>query len=80
MGFTPQQVNKMSMWQYYSVLYAYIEQNTPKGKEQLTEAELGELSDWLDADAESKPLYKTLVYLWDENGPVVDKEVTFTLD
>ncbi len=70
----------MSMWQYYAVLYAYIEQNTPKGKEQLSGTELDELSDWIDAGSAEMDTYKTLVYLWDENGPVVDREITFTID
>lgn len=80
MGFSPQQIDQMSMWQYYAVLFGFVEQNSPKSKEKLSDADIDELSDWLDAGIEKTKEYKTLIYLWDEQGPVVDREITFTLE
>lgn len=79
MGFSPQQVDQMSMWQFYAALNGHIELNTPKSKEKLSEDELDDLADWIEMGFSNSRQFTTPVYLWDENGPVLDKVVTFEL-
>lgn len=45
-GFTPQQVNEMSVWQFMSAVDGYAEANTPDDGA-LTNAEIDELWDWV---------------------------------
>lgn len=47
MGFTPQQVGEMSVWQYMAALDGYVAANTPEGERGLSKAEEDELADWL---------------------------------
>lgn len=68
------------MWQYYAALNGFIEQNTPKGKEKLSDSEIDELSDWLDSALDQIGELTTPVYTWGEYGPELDKVVTFTLE
>jgi hypothetical protein len=46
MGFTPQQVNEMSMWQFMAAVDGYVEANTADDRS-LTTKEIDELWDWL---------------------------------
>ncbi len=46
MGFTPQQVNLMSMWQFMAAVDGYVEANTADDGS-LTTKEIDELWDWL---------------------------------
>lgn len=56
MGFTPQQVNDMSMWQFFAALNGYIAANTPKGSEKLSEKEADDLFAWIERDVVSGTL------------------------
>ncbi|QKC99176.1 hypothetical protein [Mesorhizobium sp. NZP2298] len=47
-GFTPQQVNEMSPWQYLAAVDGYIKANSSDDGE-LTAKEIDELWDWLKA-------------------------------
>lgn len=52
-GYTPQQVNEMSMWQFMAAVDGYIKANTPDdGK--MTEPEVDELWDWLQSKETSE--------------------------
>jgi hypothetical protein len=75
MGFSPQQVDRMSMWQFLAALNGYVKANSG-GKEALTEAEKDDLWAWIDTPANDR-LLSTPVYWWDERGPVMIKRVTF---
>jgi hypothetical protein len=79
MGFTPQQINEMSIWQFYAALNGYIDHNTPKDTGKLSQDELEDLADWIYEGIDMSQHLKTKVYLWDEFGPVLDGEVTFTV-
>jgi hypothetical protein len=46
MGFTPQQVNEMSVWQFMAAVDGYVEANTVDDGS-LTTKEMDELWDWL---------------------------------
>lgn len=48
MGFTPQQVNEMSVWQFMAALDGYIAANSPEDKG-LTTKEADELWEWVKA-------------------------------
>ncbi len=48
MGFTPQQVNDMSMWQFNAALEGYVEANSADdGAGKLSEKEADELWEWM---------------------------------
>lgn len=47
MGFTPQQVRAMSLWQFHAAVNGYIAAHTPKDKQGLSEDEADELFDWI---------------------------------
>ncbi|MBD9573582.1 MULTISPECIES: hypothetical protein [unclassified Ensifer] len=48
MGFTPQQIRAMSMWQFMAALDGFIAANSPEDTG-LTAKEADELWDWLEA-------------------------------
>jgi hypothetical protein len=47
MGFTPQQVNEMSIWQFMSALDGYSKANSAEGDKSLSDSEKDELWEWL---------------------------------
>lgn len=47
MGFTPQQVGAMSVWQYMAALEGYIAANTHEDERGLSKKEEDELAAWL---------------------------------
>jgi hypothetical protein len=49
MGFTPQQVNEMSIWQFMAAVEGYAKHHSPDGDKQLTSKEKDELWDWIEA-------------------------------
>lgn len=46
-GFTPQQVNEMSVWQFFAALDGYIKANSGGDGAELTGEELEDLWDWI---------------------------------
>ncbi|MDW9473609.1 MULTISPECIES: hypothetical protein [Sinorhizobium] len=54
MGFTPQQVNAMSMWQFAAAFDGYVKANGG-GEEKMSNAEADDLWKWLQSkdDADS---------------------------
>lgn len=54
MGFTPQQINAMSMWQFAAALDGYVKANGG-GEEKMSNAEADDLWTWLQSkdDADS---------------------------
>lgn len=79
MGFTPQQVNEMSMWQYFAALHGYIEANSPKEANKLSESEAEDLFDWIDQASSGPRVLSTQTYDWDEGRPVPLGVVTFAV-
>lgn len=47
MGYTPQQVNDMSLWQFMAAVDGYIAANTPENERGLSDKEKDELWNWL---------------------------------
>ena len=52
MGFTPQQVNDMSLWQFMAAVDGYIEAHTPDDGS-LTTQEVDDVWQWLEAKSAS---------------------------
>lgn len=47
MGFTPQQVGAMSLWQFHAAVNGYVAAHTPKDKQSLSDDEAEELYNWI---------------------------------
>lgn len=47
MGYTPQQVNDMSMWQYLAAVEGYVRANDPDASKELSAQEADDLWQWL---------------------------------
>lgn len=80
MGFTPQQVNDMSMWQFFAALNGFIEANSPKEGNKLTESEADDLFEWIERDGGGPRILSTQTYWWDERGPIPAGVVAFTVN
>lgn len=50
MGFTPQEVGRMSVWQFLAARDGFIEANNPNSDKTLTESEKDELWTWVDGN------------------------------
>jgi hypothetical protein len=49
MGFTPQDVNRMSVWQYMAAMEGYRQAHDPDAAKELSGSEADELWEWLRA-------------------------------
>lgn len=65
MGFTPQEVRKMSLWQFFSALNGYIEANSTKSGTRLSDDEADELFDWIERDSDGPRELTTQTYWWE---------------
>lgn len=79
MGFTPQQVNAMSMWQFFAALNGYVEANSPKDGNRLSESEADDLFAWLEADNGNERVLSTETYWLDGDELVPAGRVTFAV-
>lgn len=79
MGYTPQEVNAMSMWQWQAALNGFIAANTPKDSGKLSDSEADELFAWIDTPDVAGSL-TTQTYMFDDRGHLVPAGVvTFSL-
>lgn len=79
MGFSPQQVDAMSIWQWQSAVNGYIEANTPREGAKLSDAEADELFDWIEASGATGVL-TTQTYQFDDAGRLMPAGVvTFSM-
>ncbi len=76
-GYSPQQVRAMSMWQYFSALHGYIDANSPKDGNKLTDSEAEELFEWIERDSDGPRVLSTQTYWWDGEWPEPAGVVTF---
>ncbi len=67
MGFTPQQVDVMSMWQFRAAVNGYVAANSPQTGAKLSEEEANELFDWIGTP-EFVSVVSTQTYTFDDNG------------
>lgn len=79
MGFTPQQIDQMSMWQFFAALNGYIAANTPKDSNKLTESEADDLFDWIERDV-AAGTRSTMTYWLDGDKLVPWRVVEFSVD
>lgn len=49
MGFTPQQVDQMSMWQYLAAVEGYVKANSAEDSKGLSSREADDLWEWMKA-------------------------------
>lgn len=75
MGFSPQHVRAMSVWQLFAAAEGYRAAHAP-GRGGLSDEETDELWAWLDAAPRASEVLSTVVYGWD-GGPVPLRRVTF---
>jgi hypothetical protein len=52
MGFSPQQVDRMSVWQFMAALEGFVSAHDPDGEKRLTEGEKDDLWQWLQEKGE----------------------------
>lgn len=52
MGFTPQEVRRMSIWQYLAALEGYVLAHNPDADKALTESEKDDIWQWLQGKDE----------------------------
>lgn len=80
MGFTPQDVDRMSVWQFSAALNGFIRANSSKDDKKLSEAERSEISDWILSSGSGPRTLTTKVYWWDGLQFSLFKIVTFQID
>ncbi len=79
MGFAPQHIDQMSMWQFFAALNGYVDANTPKDGNKLSEGEADDLFDWLERDTVAGVL-STMTYWLDGDRLVPWRGVEFTAE
>ncbi|MGV3649840.1 MAG: hypothetical protein ACO1OK_00310 [Devosia sp.] len=77
-GFSPQQVDKMSVWQFAAAVNGYAAANAPPRKGQLSEVEKDMIFDWITRQPESPRLLTTQTYWLDGGRLVAARMVTFS--
>lgn len=76
-GFTPQQVDQMSIWQFNAAVAGWVKANTAS-KESLTEEQKDDLLDWIERDAE--PELMAPGYRYDTVTKLVDGLLVTSID
>ena len=78
-GFTPQQVYEMSMYEFNVAVRGFIRANTPVEKGKFaSEDERDDIFDWLmRQELPNKKTLKNKIYLWDGINFIFQKEVVF---
>lgn len=79
MGFTPQQVNAMSMWQFFAAMNGYVAANSPRDAGKLTEAEADDLFDWIERGM-GRGVRSTMTYWIDGDRLVPWRRVQFDVN
>lgn len=64
MGMSPTEVDRQSLWQFAAAWNGYVAANTPD-KGQLTERQVEELFDWIDASIATRPDLGLPALEWD---------------
>lgn len=54
MGFTPQEVDRMSPWQFMAALEGYVTAHDPEAEKRLTDSEKDELWNWIQRPDQSR--------------------------
>lgn len=79
MGFTPQQVNAMSVWQFEAAVAGYIAANSASDGNKLSEGEADDLFDWISRDSGKGRSLSTMTYWWEGERLSVAGRVEFQL-
>ena len=69
----------MSLWQFFAAVNGYIEANSPKDGNKLSEAEADDLFDWIERDVGGPRVLSTQTYWWEGDWPEPAGVVTFTV-
>lgn len=78
MGWTVHEVKRASMWEFFAAWHGYVDANTPKEKNKLTDTEADALFEWISADSAGAQYLTTQTYWWDERGPMPMGVVSFS--
>lgn len=78
MGFAPQQVDRMSMWQFFAALNGWAAAHSPQ-RNKLSETEASELFDWISGPGAARTL-TTQTWWLDGDRLVRNRLVTFTVE
>lgn len=78
-GFTPQEIDRMSLWQWSAAINGYVAAHSGKAGN-LSDAEKAELADWIVSGGSGPRELKTERWWWDDNGPVRRGVVSFEVD
>lgn len=76
MGFSPQQVDAMSLWQFMSAYNGYVQANS-SGSNKLTESQKDDLFEWLESMDDGERWLETQTYWWDGARPEPRGKVRF---
>jgi len=79
MGFTPQEVDRMSVWQYVAVVNGFNRASSADGGNKLTDAERMELSEWILSAPTAPRRLSNIVYSWDGRGFSSVRAVSFEI-
>lgn len=79
MGFTPQEVDRMSVWQYAAAVEGFNRANAADGGNKLTDAEKAELSEWILSAPTATRSLSNIVYSWDGVQLTPVKTVSFEI-
>lgn len=79
MGFTPQEVDRMSVWQYAAAVNGFNRVNAADGGNKLTDAEKAELSEWILSVPTVPRRLSNIVYSWDGVSFAPVKTVSFEI-
>jgi len=79
MGFTPQEVGQMSVWQYAAAVDGFNRANAADGGNKLTDAEKAELSEWILSTPTAPRRLSSIVYSWDGRSFAPIRTVSFEI-
>ncbi|MGB3445740.1 MAG: hypothetical protein WBA48_03480 [Xanthobacteraceae bacterium] len=79
MGFTPQEVDRMSVWQYAAAVEGFNRANAADGGNKLSDAEKAELSEWILSAPTAVRGLLSIVYSWDGRDFAPVRTVSFEI-
>lgn len=77
MGWTPQQVDQMSLWQWMAAVEGFNAANSPRDGNRLSADEADSLFAWVDAVPANDRMLRLVIYDWDGARPVRRGEIEF---
>lgn len=79
-GFSPEQVKDMSIWEFNAALVGYANAHSSADKNKLSEEEATDLFDWIEAGNDNAVVRSTIIYDWDGERLLPAGLVTFEVN